>query len=114
MTNIVHNYRNHDLPRSNIFIVGLILKEERQLVANNQLHYVDIEIEPERETGHLMVLGTDGSITIPRLNDDEVVSMARLLSWVRLGRESHRSPKEQPGRLIRDVVFQVPLSITLG
>ena len=97
VTNIVHNYKNHDLPKSNVFTVGQNLREERQMVAKYQLHYVDIEIEPEREKGHLMVLGTDGSITFPRLNDDEVVSMARLLSWVRLSRESHRSPKEQPG-----------------
>ena len=115
VTNIVHNYKNHDLPRSNVFTVDLNLREERQMIANNQLCYVDIEIEPERETAHIMELGTDGSITFPRLDDQEVHCLKGILGCFQVGMEHPRMSIEQAMPLIMDAdELRVPLSITLG
>ena len=78
--NMFHNYRNHDLPRLNVLTVSQTRGEEQQRVVNN----VEVEIAPGRETGHLMNLGMDGSITFPRLLSPGGFRLLTILRWIKL------------------------------
>ena len=91
MINVFHNYRTHDLPGLNVLTVSRPCREKLQMVVNN----VEIEIERERETAHLMKFGNDGSITFPCLLS---FGGYHLWSIVRLIKFSRENPNIQPRR----------------
>ena len=110
MINVFHNYRNHDLPQSNVLTVSQPCKENLQMVVNN----VEIEIERERKTAHLTKFGNDGSITFPC-----PLSFGGYHLWsiVRLIKFSRENPHIQPRRCLtssyrswdpRDVELRLP------
>ena len=96
MINVFHNYRNHDLPQSNVLTVSQPRREKQEMVVNN----IEIEIERERETAHLMKFGIDSSITFP-----DIIGLPygerllwHMLGWIRFGRELE----------LRDVELRLP------